>query len=326
MYICLRKGWCAFRRTLNSIHMPVIKLSLIIATYNRASYLAWTLESLISQQLPPELWEAVVVNNNSIDNTDYIFQGFTVSCPELNLRMVNETRQGLSHARNRGLEEAKGEYIVIMDDDEQANPGFLKAYYDFFTNYPEAAAAGGVMKAVYETEKPKWMSFITERFIGSTINMGGSIKEFPKNKYPIGGNFGFRRSVVDKYGMFDPELGRKGTLLMAGEEKDFIDRIRRGGQKVYYIPDAVIMHSIPASRLTDDYFDRVTRLIGRSERIRTKHISERAYRSRLFSEFVKWCATLVIAIGYVMSMQVPKARYLIRMRCNITRGLLAVEK
>ena len=79
------------------------KLSIVVATYNRAPYLLRTLESLARQTLSPGLFEILVVNNNSSDNTPEVVAGFAGSHPQLQVRMVTETSQGLSYARNCGI-------------------------------------------------------------------------------------------------------------------------------------------------------------------------------------------------------------------------------
>ena len=106
----------------------MIRLSLIIATYNRARPLLEALESVVAQDAPPALWECVVVNNNSQDDTEARFADFAARHPAFALRMVREPRQGLSHARNCGIAAARGEYLAIIDDDERINPGFVAAY------------------------------------------------------------------------------------------------------------------------------------------------------------------------------------------------------
>ena len=95
-----------------------VRLSLIIATYNRADYLPRTLNSLTNQSLGSELFEIIVVNNNSTDHTAEVCRSFAEAQPELNFTMVTEIRQGLSHARNCGINHAKGDYFAIIDDDE----------------------------------------------------------------------------------------------------------------------------------------------------------------------------------------------------------------
>lgn len=302
----------------------MIELSVIIATYNRAQHITPTLCSLLRQSLDSRIWEAVVVNNNSSDDTVAVVEGFALANPQINLRLVTEHRQGLSYARNCGIEQTSGRYIVIIDDDEEANDTFLQTYYDFFESYPEVSVCGGVMTPKYEIPEPRWMSPITASFIASTIDLGRNVREFPSARYPVGGNMGFRRSNFERYGNFNVELGRSGTRLLGGEEKDLINRFRAAGEKVYFLPGAIILHSIPASRLTDDYFNRVTRMIGVSERLRTRAISQRAYFGRLAAEEVKWCAATVLALGYTLKLQPVKGWYLLKMRWNITRGLLGL--
>lgn len=302
----------------------MIALSVIIATYNRAPYIGDTLQSLLTQTLDSQLWEVLVVNNNSSDNTLQVVKEFAQQHPQINLRVVTEQRQGLSHARNCGIENTVGKYIVIIDDDEQANALFLETYYDFFESHPDVSVCGGVMTPKYEAPEPHWMSPITAGFIASTIDLGRRVKQFPMNRYPVGGNMGFRRSNFERYGNFNVELGRTGTKLLGGEEKDLINRFMAAGEKVYFLPSAVILHSIPASRLTDDYFNRVTRMIGVSERMRTRAISKAAYLKRLFAECVKWGAAMILFVGYLVKLQPSKGWYLLKMRWNITGGLLGL--
>ncbi len=107
------------------------KLSIVVATYNRAPYLLRTLESLARQTLSPGLFEILVVNNNSSDNTPEVVAGFAGSHPQLQVRMVTETSQGISYARNCGIASSVGQYIVFIDDDEEANPEFAKSYFCF---------------------------------------------------------------------------------------------------------------------------------------------------------------------------------------------------
>lgn len=86
----------------------MIRLSLVIPTYNRAAPLLAALESVVRQDLPPQEWECVVVNNNSPDDTEARFGAFAAAHPGVTLRMVREESPGVSYARNRGLAEARG--------------------------------------------------------------------------------------------------------------------------------------------------------------------------------------------------------------------------
>ena len=121
----------------------MIRLSLIIPTHNRSERLIAALESVIRQDLPAADWECVVVSNNSTDDTVARFGDFAARYPGLNLRLVTEDGPGVSYARNRGIAETSAPLLVFIDDDERINPGFLRAYADFFDAHPDAVVAGG---------------------------------------------------------------------------------------------------------------------------------------------------------------------------------------
>ena len=72
----------------------MIRLSLIIATYNRSAALVEALRSVVRQDFPAAEWECIVVNNNSQDDTLARFEAFATEHPAINLRIVTETRQG----------------------------------------------------------------------------------------------------------------------------------------------------------------------------------------------------------------------------------------
>ena len=136
----------------------MIRLSLIIPTHNRSERLIAALESVIRQDLPAADWECVVVSNNSTDDTVARFGDFAARYPGLNLRLVTEDGPGVSYARNRGIAETSAPLLVFIDDDERINPGFLRAYADFFDAHPDAVVAGGRIIAEYVTGRPAWLS------------------------------------------------------------------------------------------------------------------------------------------------------------------------
>lgn len=297
----------------------MIKLSLLIATYNRADWLIETLESVVAQDAPAEQWECVVVNNNSTDCTAERFAAFAAAHPQYNLRMVEEHNQGLSYARNRGIRESTGEYMAIIDDDERIVPEFISAYISLFDTVPEAVAGGGPIVPVYPAGRPAWMSCFTERPIANTMYLGDRVREFPEGHIPGGGNMAIRRSAVKRYGVFDISLGRVGTSLTGGEESDLFERLRLAEAKYYYTPKAVMYHIIPAEKLSRGYFSRLSYNIGVSQ-LQRAMFYRRVGRVRV-AECGKWVVTAAIAAWFFVTLRWSRADYLILMRCRITRGL-----
>ncbi|MFI3281734.1 MAG: glycosyltransferase [Rikenellaceae bacterium] len=298
------------------------KISIIIATYNRCDSLLVTLRSVAAQNLDPQQWECVVVNNNSTDQTQQRVEEFAASHPELSIKHLFEARQGLSWARNCGIEGSESEIVAIIDDDEIINADFAAAYIELFTSQPRTTSAGGRIIPKYATERPRWMSHYTELPIANPLDMGDITRQFPKGRIPGGGNMAIRRSALKKYGLFDVELGRTGKKLIGGEESDLFERLTRGGEECWYCPNAIMWHIIPPEKLTLDYFNRLTYNIGVSQRLR----AEINGRSIALSEVGKWCATIPIALLYLLQFNAPKCLYLLRLRYNISRGIFARGK
>lgn len=298
----------------------MLDLSLIIATYNRAEQLMVTLESVATQRHPAQRWECIVVDNNSKDDTRERVEAFAAAHPDLQLRYVFESNQGLSYARNRGIEEAKGEIIAFVDDDERIVEEFVSAYVELFASHPDAMSAGGKIVAEYPTGRPRWMSKYAEQPIANPMDYGKSIKPFPKGRIPGGGNMAMRRSVFDKIGRFDTSLGRTGKQLIGGEESDLFERIEAAGMACYYVPRAVMYHIIPESKLTIDYFRRLAFNTGLSQRRRAELHNRTT--SLYVREIMKWCATLLLCLVH----RPAQSRYLILMRWQISKGLFSSER
>ncbi len=293
----------------------MIRISLIIPTHNRAAELIAALESVVVQDLPAAEWECVVVDNNSTDDTAARFAAFAAAYPALRLRYLFEPMPGVSYARNRAFAEVAAPYVACIDDDERVNPGFLRAYADLFDAHADALVAGGRIIAEYPSGRPDWMSKYVEMPIANPMDFGDRVRLFPVGRVPGGGNMAFRLSVLARYGGFDPSLGRVGGQLIGGEENDLFERLLRGGEQIWYVPDAVMWHIIPPRKLTRDYFSRLCRNVGVSQRLRAQ-IHGRVAKTKLL-ELAKWGATLVLCC----TMSPRKSLWLLRMRLDISRGL-----
>ena len=302
--------------------MPSPLFSVVICTYNRAQYLQQTLQSVVEQDFPSEKFEIVVVDNNSPDRTEAVAFSFRDQYKNITLRYFKELQQGISYGRNRGVSEASGEYIVFLDDDETVESCFLQNLDDFYSEYKEASLTAGPVIPVFEATPAKWLSPFTMRLITGAYDKGKEIKQVGPKDYPGTGHATFRKNLFVKYGGFNTDLGRKGSSLLGAEDKDFFFRLIQNGVKCYYVPGAAIYHHIPASKLTEDFFDRLTYSIGVSERIRTLSESKKSYFKRLFSESIKWGASIILALYYWITFRFSKGGKLLLFRYNVTRGLL----
>lgn len=297
------------------------EISVIICTYNRDKYIYRTLEHIARNGFPAERYEILLIDNNSTDRTFTYCQKFRENFSDVNFRYFQETRQGLSFARNRGIREAQGEILLFLDDDAFMQENYLHQLTLYLKDYPDTAAFGGKITPEYESGKvPVWMSKWTYSWV-SAIDKGREVCLFEGRSYPIGANMGFRRTALPADG-FNTSLGRNKGNLMGGEEKDIFHRLKANKARVYYFPKTEVIHVIPEKRTTPAYIRQMASGIGKSERLRTLGISRKVYRKRLFAEGIKWGASLLLCLSYIFCGTPRKGWILVYFRWFVSRGLV----
>lgn len=225
--------------------------SIIVCTYNRADSLKDTLQALREQTTTPEIsWEVLVVDNNSSDHTRQVVEDARQSWPKL--RYTSETQQGLSHARNHGIENAKGEILLFTDDDVLPEPTWLETTLAGMEKY-QADACGGYIAPIWESPPPPWL---TERFYGFLAVRTDRTDDYPitsASQAPFGANMVVKKSVFQKVGAFDTNRGRKGNVLASGEDGELFERILAADLKAVFLGSSRVHHKVESFRLTKKY-------------------------------------------------------------------------
>ena len=298
-----------------------IKFSIVICTYNREKFLPGLFDSILSQSLDKDLFEVVLVNNNSTDNTKKLCLKFQEDYPQYNIFYFEENNQGLSYARNRGIKESKGLYITFADDDALLTADFAAQACNYLDQHPDVGELGGPIKLKFMGQIPSWYNPWMASLLGYFVP---SQKEYimvnKTKRYPRGSNMTFRSSVFEKCGDFNVKLGRIGRILVGGEEKDLAFRILEAGIKVAYTPEILVLHLVPEERTTMHFIKNQAFGTGRSERIRS--LNNNTYQSRLFSEVIKWAATIILWFHYMIMLKPVIANTLVKFRFWVTMGLL----
>jgi len=219
-----------------------------ICTYNRAKWLRGTLEFATCQDYPLDRWELLVIDNNSKDETAQIASSFDSARKPP--RLVLETSQGLSHARNRALREARGEVIVFLDDDTLGDPDWLRRLMAPYEADADAriGVVGGEIVPGFPDGLPAWLEGQW-----TPLCYREDTGPLPPRKLPMGANFSARVSLARQVGGFRTDLGRTGSSLAGSEDHDFIRRLRDTGAEVWFVPAARVTHLIPAERLRFRY-------------------------------------------------------------------------
>ncbi len=233
------------------VSMPDI--SAIVCTHNRADYLQGCIDSLIDQSLEAECFEIIVVDNGSTDGTEQICERYADIA---NFRYILEPVLGLSQARNRGLQEARGKCIGYIDDDAEADRDWLRRALESFALDPAPDWVGGSVTLVWEAERPSWL---TEYYFGALgwVNWGPEPRFLdPKSEWLVGCNSLFSRQTLEKLGGFDTRLGRKKNLLLSGEEVQLHHKIQAMNGAFYYHPEIHVRHLVAKERATPAYFYR----------------------------------------------------------------------
>jgi glycosyltransferase involved in cell wall biosynthesis len=296
-------------------------LSLIVCTYNRDKFIYSSLQKIAKNGFPVSDYEILLINNNSTDDTERLCRQFDADYPQVQFRYFVETSQGLSFARNRGIAEANGDWLVFLDDDAMLCSDYLANLSVYLQKYPDAGAFGGKITPAFESgETPAWLCRWTYSWV-SALDMGREVSLFKGNKYPIGANMGISRAVADKCGMFNTALGRSKKNLMGGEEKDIFNRIKAAGFPIYYFPKAAVEHIIPPHRTTADFIAKLGAGIGASERLRCKNIGTKALLKRYISEILKWGATITLWVFYILTLRPACGNMLVKFRWNVSANL-----
>jgi glycosyltransferase involved in cell wall biosynthesis len=234
--------------------MSAIKYSIVIATYNRAADLRETLASLAALR-PDGPWEAIVVDNNSPDETRAVVEAAARIFP-VGLRYVFEREQGRSPALNAGIRIARGAIIATTDDDVRVPVDWLNRAAEGLERM-KCDYVGGRVLPIWGAPRPDWIPNHGGKqwAVIALLDYGPEPMAFGA-RVPLGVNMAFRREALDRAGLFDPNTGRRAGTLLGQEVREWCIRARQAGVHGFYIPELVLEHIIPADRLCKRYFRR----------------------------------------------------------------------
>ncbi|HET8925058.1 MAG TPA: glycosyltransferase family A protein [Candidatus Acidoferrum sp.] len=228
-------------------------ISVVLCTYNRCESLAKTLESAAALTVPDSLeWEILVVDNNSSDQTRKVVEEFSHEHSGC-VRYLFEPRPGLSHARNAGIREARGQIIAFLDDDVTLERKWLHNLTRHLHD-GEWAGAGGRVFPEWNCPPPLWLSLDQWYALGPLPNFDFGPDACELNEPPFGANMAFRKSVFEKYGGFRTDLGRRPGSLMSNEDTEFGRRLLLAGERLRYEPSAIVYHPVGEDRTKKKYF------------------------------------------------------------------------
>jgi glycosyltransferase involved in cell wall biosynthesis len=237
-------------------------LSVILPTYNPdLKHLNETLNGLKEQILPIELWELLIIDNNSsfgiADKIDLTWHP--------GVRVLTEPKQGLTFARIKGFVEAKGEILVLVDDDNILDKNYLKFTFEIFNSHPTLCAIGGKSIPLFDDKQPEWLKDfygnLALRDLGENIIINSWNNTYPIAA-PVGAGMSVRRMALEGYmtkiiSQKKPISDRAGKSLSSGGDNDIVLEILKAGWQIGYFPSLSLIHIIPKERTEVKYLARL---------------------------------------------------------------------
>lgn len=201
--------------------------SIIVPTYNRRRSLEMVLDSLLGMEYPRDLYEIIVVDDGSKDDTSKFLDEKRVAG---NIRVITIPNSGPAVARNRGAAEARGAILAFVDDDCTAPAGWLRVLNEIFFRQVSDAVGGAVRNGVegnifadvYDEMQTFSAAALNERGHGAT--------------FITTNNFACRADVFRDCGGFDERFH------VGAEDREFVARLLADGKKVQYESSMFINH------------------------------------------------------------------------------------
>ena len=232
-----------------------IAVSVVIPTYNRSALLRNAVASVLAQDTQTS-FEIVIVDNNSQDDTASVARALVHQHPT-KVHYVLETEQGNAHARNRGVQIARGDIIAFIDDDVAVDRNWLTTFTNALAERPEMSFVGGRVLPQWNGPAPSWLT--PDHWSPLALLDYGPNELIISGERPRGlltANIAFRRQVFSEVGQFSPHLQRVKNMIGSMEDTEFLLRVCRSGKRGLYLPQMVAKAPVEVERLSKAYHRR----------------------------------------------------------------------
>lgn len=184
-------------------------ISVVIPLYNKEKAIVQTLESVFHQTVASE--EIIVVNDGSTDKSLQVVENFIRSnVYGVKIKIISQANAGVSAARNKGIKEAKGEYVALLDGDDLWEPTFLEEQVKLIYDFPKAGMWGVNTAFIKGGKTYKWEQGMGEGYRGYVENYFGT----KHNDLYCSSSVVIRKEVFENVGYFDERISSSEDLDM----------------------------------------------------------------------------------------------------------------
>jgi len=267
-----------------------ITISVCVATFKRELQLENLLKSLQTQEIPSNLFlEIVIVDNDSRGSGEKIFDKFNDS-KKIVFKYFLQPEKNISISRNLAVQQARGDYICFIDDDETASINWIQNFFIALHLY-KVDGAFGYVKPIFDENIPLYLR--KREYYFNPIGKTGT-----EAKYYYTTNAIINSKIIKSERVpFNPEYG-----LTGGEDAHLFERLAKKGAKYINCKEAITFEFIPRDRGTTSYIYKRA-LQGGQSFVRRRLENKRIFFSRLFI-LIKACiiiclSIIQLAVGFV---------------------------
>jgi glycosyltransferase involved in cell wall biosynthesis len=169
------------------------KISVVIPMYNSKDTIIRTLNSIKNQTAFNQITEVIIVNDGSTDNSLDLVKDYNESNKQMPLVIINKPNGGVSSARNAGMKAAKGEWIALLDSDDDWLPEKIEIQIKTIKEHPEIDFLGGAIN-------DRGLKILWKQINGL---YKANIKDVCLKMFPQPSTAIFKRSIFEQIGGFD---------------------------------------------------------------------------------------------------------------------------
>lgn len=220
--------------------------SVVVPSYNRKEILESTLHALLDQTVPVTAYEIIVVDDGSTDDTAAYLDDFVPR--RQNLRHIRHPEnRGLVVARNHGIQEARGDIVIFLDNDNVPEREFIEAHLWYHGQNADGhvAVMGNARYASECIEGSNFARYLQSRYLA--CRPAKNLKDIDFSNLPahlLGGlNFSVQRTDLLAVGMFDLNFG----AYYGGDDSELGYRLHKAGLRIIFGEKARSTHYEPIS-------------------------------------------------------------------------------
>jgi len=252
-------------------------VSIIVPCYNQGRYLKMTLNSVLNQTY--KNWECIIVNDGSLDNTERIAREYLLI--DKRFKLINQKNQGLSKARNNGIDHSKGCYILPLDSDDIIGS-------DYITKAVDVLDTNGNISIVYckaklfGKKRGEWNlpDYSLERMLGGNCIFCSAF---------------FRRSDFLKTKGYNP------NMIYGYEDWDFWLSILELGGDVYKIDDILFFYRIRSNSMNKNIDENKLKISRKQIYLNHKQLYNSNFFNPIYSfEYERYACSPEYKIGKIL--------------------------